>query len=47
MNLKFKKKKEESGAVAQAHNLSYLEGLEWEDHSLRPAQAKSSGDHIS
>jgi hypothetical protein len=33
--------------VAHAYNLSYLGGLDQEDHSSRPAQAKSSQEPIS
>jgi hypothetical protein len=34
-------RKLESGAMAHAYNLSYSEGRDWEDWSLRPAQVKS------
>jgi hypothetical protein len=33
--------------VAHTCNLSYLEGLDEEDHSLKPAQENSSQDPIS
>jgi hypothetical protein len=45
--LTIKKKTETWALVAHTCNCTYSEGIDREDHDLKPVQANNLGDHIS